>query len=85
MATGYNLIAAPLAAGALAPIGIVLPGAVGAMLRSAPTLIVALNAELPRRLDLRPEASTPVALERERTESRELVGGPVGRKFRDPR
>jgi Cu2+-exporting ATPase len=53
-ATGYNLIAVPLAAGALAPIGIVLPMAVGALLMSASTIVVAANAQLLRRLDLRP-------------------------------
>jgi Cu2+-exporting ATPase len=53
-AAGYNLISVPLAAGVLAPIGFVLPMAVGAMLMSASTIVVALNAQLLRRLDLRP-------------------------------
>lgn len=53
-AAGYNLLAVPLAAGALAPIGFVLPMEVGALLMSASTVVVALNAQLLRRLDLRP-------------------------------
>jgi Cu2+-exporting ATPase len=56
-AAGYNLISVPLAAGILAPIGFVLPMEVGALLMSASTVVVALNAQLLRRLDLRPEAS----------------------------
>jgi Cu2+-exporting ATPase len=53
-ATGYNLVAIPLAAGALAWAGIVLDPAAAAVLMSASTVIVALNAQLLRRLDLRP-------------------------------
>jgi Cu2+-exporting ATPase len=56
-AAGYNLLAVPLAAGVLAPIGFVLPVEVGALLMSASTVVVALNAQLLRRLDLRPESS----------------------------
>jgi Cu2+-exporting ATPase len=55
-ATGYNLIAVPLAAGVLAFAGVVLVPAVGAILMSASTIVVALNAQLLRRVDLRPEA-----------------------------
>ena len=62
-AAGYNLLAVPLAAGVLAPIGFVLPMAVGALLMSASTVIVALNAQLLRRLDLRPEASAAAVLQ----------------------
>ncbi|ROZ86493.1 heavy metal translocating P-type ATPase [Gordonia sp. OPL2] len=51
-AAGYNLISVPLAAGVLAPIGFVLPMAIGAILMSASTVIVALNAQLLRRADL---------------------------------
>ena len=51
-ATGYNIVAIPLAAGVLAPRGIVLSPAVGAILMSASTVIVALNAQLLRRTDL---------------------------------
>jgi P-type Cu2+ transporter len=53
-ATGYNLVAVPLAAGVLAWAGITLAPAVGAVLMSASTIVVALNAQLLRRLDLRP-------------------------------
>ncbi len=56
-AAGYNLISVPLAAGVLAPIGFVLAPAVGAILMSASTIIVALNAQLLRRVQLRPEES----------------------------
>ncbi|MDV3131556.1 heavy metal translocating P-type ATPase [Mycobacterium sp. 29Ha] len=56
-AAGYNLLSVPLAAGILAPIGIVLPMSVGAILMSASTVVVAANAQLLRRLDLRPQAS----------------------------
>ena len=57
-AAGYNLAAVPLAAGVLAPLGFVLPMSVGAILMSASTVVVALNAQLLRRLDLTPTAST---------------------------
>jgi Cu2+-exporting ATPase len=53
-ATGYNLVAVPVAAGALAWAGITLAPAVGAILMSASTIVVALNAQLLRRVDLRP-------------------------------
>ena len=55
-AAGYNMISVPLAAGVLAPIGFVLPMSVGAILMSLSTIVVALNAQLLRRLDLSPEA-----------------------------
>jgi Cu2+-exporting ATPase len=55
-AAGYNLLSVPLAAGVLAPIGFVLPMSVGAVLMSLSTIVVALNAQLLRRIDLRPEA-----------------------------
>lgn len=51
---GYNLFAIPLAAGALAFAGFTLSPAVGAVLMSASTVVVALNAQLLRRLDLSP-------------------------------
>ncbi|UGS27535.1 heavy metal translocating P-type ATPase [Microbacterium resistens] len=57
-AAGYNLAAVPLAAGVLAPIGFLLPMSVGAVLMSVSTVVVALNAQLLRRLDLRPERFT---------------------------
>jgi Cu2+-exporting ATPase len=53
-ATGYNALAIPVAAGVLAPIGFVLPMSVGAVAMSASTIIVAANAQLLRRLRLRP-------------------------------
>ncbi|TQL46939.1 heavy metal translocating P-type ATPase [Subtercola boreus] len=56
-AAGYNLLSVPLAAGVLAPVGFILPMAVGALLMSVSTVVVALNAQLLRRLDLRPEVS----------------------------
>jgi len=58
-AAGYNLAAVPLAAGVLAPLGFVLPMEVGAILMSVSTVVVAANAQLLRRLDLRP--GRPVA------------------------
>jgi Cu2+-exporting ATPase len=51
---GYNLIAIPLAAGVLTCAGVTLSPAVGAVLMSASTVVVAFNAQLLRRLDLRP-------------------------------
>ncbi len=51
-ATGYNIVAIPLAAGVLAPWGIILPPAIGALLMSASTVIVAANAQLLRKLEL---------------------------------
>ncbi|MGH2682865.1 MAG: heavy metal translocating P-type ATPase, partial [Actinomycetota bacterium] len=48
-ATGYNAAALPLAAGVLAPWGILLPPAVGALLMSVSTVVVAFNAQLLRR------------------------------------
>jgi Cu2+-exporting ATPase len=49
-AAGYNIIAIPLAAGVLAPWGIDLPPAVGALVMSLSTIIVALNAQTLRRV-----------------------------------
>ncbi|QDO88265.1 heavy metal translocating P-type ATPase [Ornithinimicrobium ciconiae] len=56
-AAGYNLVSVPLAAGVLAPVGFVMPMAVGAILMSLSTVIVALNAQTLRRLDLSPGAA----------------------------
>jgi P-type Cu2+ transporter len=53
-AAGYNLLAVLLAAGVLAWAGVTLAPALGAVLMSASTIVVALNAQLLRRLDLRP-------------------------------
>ena len=54
-AAGYNVVAIPVAAGALMPWGIDLPMAVGAVLMSLSTIVVAANAQLLRRLRLRPD------------------------------
>jgi Cu2+-exporting ATPase len=54
-AAGYNVIAIPLAAGVLAWAGITLSPAIGAVLMSASTIVVALNAQLLRRVRLTPE------------------------------
>jgi Cu2+-exporting ATPase len=51
-AAGYNIIALPLAAGVLAPVGFVLSPAVGALLMSLSTVIVAVNAQLLRRIEI---------------------------------
>jgi Cu2+-exporting ATPase len=51
-ATGYNVVAIPLAAGAFAWAGLTLAPAIGAMLMSLSTIIVATNAQLLRRVDL---------------------------------
>ncbi|MCV7053613.1 heavy metal translocating P-type ATPase [Mycolicibacterium gilvum] len=59
---GYNLVSVPLAAGVLAPVGFILPMSVGAVLMSLSTIVVALNAQLLRRLDLSPEAGTRAVL-----------------------
>jgi Cu2+-exporting ATPase len=64
-ATGYNTVAIPVAAGILAPWGIILPMSVGALAMSVSTIVVALNAQLLRRLQLRPAdrpAASPVQL-----------------------
>lgn len=51
-ATGYNIVAIPLAAGVLAPLGILLSPAIGALFMSLSTVIVAINAQLLRGTDL---------------------------------
>jgi Cu2+-exporting ATPase len=56
-AAGYNIVAIPLAAGAFAWAGITLSPAVGAILMSLSTIVVALNAQLLRRVRLTPDAS----------------------------
>ena len=52
-ATGYNVIGLPLAAGVLAGVGFLMPPAVGAVVMSVSTIVVALNAQLLRRLSFR--------------------------------
>ena len=64
-AGGYNLLAVPLAAGVLAPIGLVMPMSVGAILMSLSTVVVAANAQLLRQLDLRPDTVTASTSERQ--------------------
>ncbi|HVE63220.1 MAG TPA: copper-translocating P-type ATPase [Mycobacteriales bacterium] len=59
-AAGYNVAAIPLAAGALAWAGISMPPAVAALLMSASTIVVALNAQLLRRTDLRPGGASGI-------------------------
>ena len=61
-ATGYNALAIPLAAGVLAPWGFVLPPAFGALAMSLSTIIVAFNALLLKRLDLRPKEAAGEAV-----------------------
>ncbi|WP_435526230.1 heavy metal translocating P-type ATPase [Microbacterium elymi] len=63
-AAGYNLLSVPLAAGVLAPVGFVLPMSVGAILMSLSTIVVAVNAQVLRRLDLRPEVTARTILGR---------------------
>ncbi len=63
-ATGYNLVAIPVAAGLFVPWGIDLPMAVGAIAMSASTIVVAANAQLLRRLRLRRDAEPPPAAPR---------------------
>jgi Cu2+-exporting ATPase len=53
-AAGYNIVAIPLAAGVLAWAGLTLSPAIGAVLMSMSTIVVALNAQLLRRVDLAP-------------------------------
>jgi Cu2+-exporting ATPase len=53
-AVGYNAVALPIAAGAAAPIGVTIPPGLAAILMSVSTVVVALNAQWLRRLDLRP-------------------------------
>jgi P-type Cu2+ transporter len=62
-ATGYNLLAIPVAAGVLVPWGFDLPMALGAVAMSASTMIVAANAQLLRRVHLR-TPDRPIAPER---------------------
>ncbi len=61
-AAGYNVVAIPLAAGVLAWAGITLSPAVGAILMSLSTIVVALNAQLLRRVDLTPEPAGGAAI-----------------------
>ena len=58
-ATGYNLVAIPIAMGLFVPWGIDLPMAVGAIAMSVSTIVVAANAQLLRRLRLRRDTQSP--------------------------
>jgi Cu2+-exporting ATPase len=58
-ATGYNLVAIPVALGVLIPWGIDLSMAVGAIAMSVSTIVVAANAQLLRRLQLRRDKPGP--------------------------
>ncbi len=58
-AAGYNIIAIPVAAGAFVWAGITMPPAVAAILMSLSTVVVAINAQLLRRVELTPGRSTP--------------------------
>jgi Cu2+-exporting ATPase len=64
-ATGYNLVAIPVAAGLLVPWGIDLPMAVGAIVMSLSTIIVAGNAQLLRRVRIRADDPRPRGLLRQ--------------------
>src|SRR5699024_6381341 len=68
-ASGYNVLAVPLAAGVLAPNGFVLSPAVGAILMSLSTIIVALNAQLLRRTELDPARLAPTPTETPRPQT----------------
>ncbi|WP_346923830.1 HAD-IC family P-type ATPase, partial [Rothia sp. (in: high G+C Gram-positive bacteria)] len=68
-ASGYNIVAVPLAAGVLTPIGILLPPAAAAVLMSLSTIVVALNAQLLRRIDLDPTHLAPTSPKEEHTTS----------------
>jgi Cu2+-exporting ATPase len=61
-ATGYNLVAIPVAMGVLTPWGIDLSMAVGAIAMSASTIVVAANAQLLRRLQLHRESAPPASI-----------------------
>ena len=60
-ASGYNILSVPLAAGVLASSGFLLPPAAAAVLMSLSTIVVALNAQLLRRIDLDPDHLAPTS------------------------
>jgi len=70
---GYNLAAIPLAAGVLAWAGVTLSPAVGAILMSVSTVVVALNAQLLRRVDLGRPAPPPQPVEARATPRHEAM------------
>jgi P-type Cu2+ transporter len=79
-ATGYNVVAIPVAAGLLVPWGIEMPMALGAVAMSASTIIVAANAQLLRRLQLGPQERR----QRRRAERAGFAAAPKVRWDRDP-
>ena len=74
-AAGYNIVAIPLAAGAFAWAGITLAPAVGAVLMSVSTIVVALNAQLLRRVRLGPD---PAACATRGSWSQRATGAELG-------
>jgi Cu2+-exporting ATPase len=75
-AAGYNIIAIPLAAGAFNWAGISMPPALAAVLMSASTIVVTLNAQLLRRIDMRPDALADAG-ERRQAASPQTTGDPT--------
>jgi Cu2+-exporting ATPase len=67
-ATGYNIVAIPLAAGVLYGYGVLLPPAVGALLMSLSTVIVALNSQTLRKY----ETSSPTSNKEEKHEMMDM-------------
>lgn len=73
-AAGYNILAIPIAAGALQWAGITMPPALAAILMSISTIVVAANAQLLRRIELRPEAMATDAPEMTEAADQHLEG-----------
>jgi Cu2+-exporting ATPase len=74
-AAGYNIIAIPLAAGVFAWAGVTLSPAIGAVLMSISTIVVALNAQLLRRVQLTPEHDAEVEHQGQRRQGALLRSG----------
>jgi P-type Cu2+ transporter len=72
-AAGYNIIAIPLAAGALSWAGVTVPPWAAAVVMSLSTIIVAINAQTLRRVDLRPE-QVETTIEKETREPERVAG-----------
>jgi Cu2+-exporting ATPase len=73
-AAGYNILAIPIAAGALQWAGITMPPALAAILMSISTIVVAANAQLLRRIELRPEAMATDVYETTTKEEPQMEG-----------
>ena len=73
-AAGYNILAIPIAAGALQWAGITMPPALAAILMSISTIVVAANAQLLRRIELRPEAMATDVYETTTREEPQMEG-----------